>query len=537
MAAVVVEERHVELLRLVLAAELLDLRRQTEDRVARLAHDLLVVHPGKALREVARDGMRAHRPVLGLLLVVLVALREKEVGVGHVLHGLHGRQLFGIVRKRRLVVLDRALVVALGELLRRVLELHLDDVRDLLRRRHGLELRAVVLAQEFGDLVLELAGGRGPVGLRIAEVDVHGVLERAVGGTLAALVLGADEEGLYLLVVALARALLELHLGLGPVLVGHHVAALRDGRLPEKPEASVGVRLLDAGVYLLQLVAVVVHHGLRLLKTSGKELEVRLHRDRAAEVERQVLAPEELVDVLLRGGKVAAARGCALLGRKDQVDVRRLACDVAPDVVVLVAHLRIEHREQRVEGPRGLLLASGGHEDLSVLVAGLARKVHESLRRLRVLGEELVVDLGALVALAAREEVVGELEPGRPVLRARPVRKRGDLLVRLVELAEGEEPADLEREEHRIGLRPLLLRVLDDGLREVGEPRVDERLHVFDLGLERRVRLFDSAVAFRGGILRTDAERPEKGERQHRASENGKSLRTHGEKIILQLSS
>ena len=120
--------------------------------------------------------------------------------------------------------------------------------------------------------------------------------------------------------------------------------------------------------------------------------------------------------------------------------------------------------------------------------------------------EELVVDLHALrlAVRAAAVVVVGHLKPRRPVLHALAVGQRGDLALGLVEPAERQHAAYLDREEPRLRLRPPGLRRGDHRLREIGVAKLDESLHIGDFGFKRLVdfRLFGGGP----GLLRERRE-------------------------------
>ena len=325
----------------------------------------------------------------------------------------------------------------------------------------------------------------------------------------------AEEERLHALVVALG--LLELVLRLVPEQPGEHEAAQRHRRELEQALAPVGVDRDDLLVQLLELAHVLADRLLRLRDAAVEQLDVRLHRDRAPEVDRLVGLPEELVDELLRGGDVALALvPVRLVGRELQVHLGRLARDVAPRARVLIAFAPVDQREKPLVDLRRLAVALVVDEDLAPRVARLLVELADVLRRLRVRLEELGVDLRAVVLAPAEEEVVRDHEPRRPVLRALAVGKRRHLLLRLLELPEREHAADLVREERRLGRRPLLLRRRDDVRREVGVAVLDERRDVVDLVLKGLVLLVAGRLRRVGG---GSAERRERRQSRRRASE------------------
>ena len=471
----------------------------------------------EALGEVALDRVGVEAPALGLR-VLRMGADQPAVGLEDLLDRGDRLLVLRIARQRRQVVGDRLLVQALGHRLVRVAELHLAHLRGLRRRDLGLDLRLVLLDREVLDPLHELLGLGGPGGLGVLDVDVDGVVVRARPVALAVLALGAEHEVLDAVVVALR--LLELGRDLAPVHVGEHVAAQRHRRLAQEPLAAVGVEVLDALVQLGELVHVVVDRRLGPVGAALQELDVGLHRDRAAEVHGPPLLPEELVDELLRALEVARAlaRG-RLVARHAQVHLARLARDVAPGVRVLVAVLAVEELEERLValGRLGELLV--GDQQLAVGVAGLEVEVAQPLRRRGELLEELAVDLGALLLLALLEVVVRDLEARRPVLAAVAVGQRGDLRLGHGEHSQREHAPDLDGEEQRVGLGPLLLRGRDDRLGEVGEPAVDQRLDVADLGLQR---LVDLALVGRGRRLlggrggRRDGGQHERGATEYR---------------------
>ena len=320
--------------------------------------------------------------------------------------------------------------------------------------------------------------------MRVLDEDGDGVVVRAAAAALAVLAALAEHEALDALVVPLG--LLGLLESLLPEHLGEQVAALRHRRLPQEAQAPVGVDLDDAGVDVGELVDVVVDNLLRLGDAALEKLEVRAHRDGAAEVHGAVVAPKEVVERLLgRGEERPAVLGLRLRG-EPEVYLDGLGGDVEPDRVVVVVVL-VEHPgelEVRLGGGLEILVLE---LELPPLEERLAVEGDEALRGLGVVLEELAVDGLALLLLAAPEVVVGDLEARRPVLGALPVGKRRDLLLRLVELVEHEKPADLYGEERGLGLRPLLLGGLDHALGEVGEAAVDKRLDVCDLALQLSV--------------------------------------------------
>ena len=158
-------------------------------------------------------------------------------------------------------------------------------------------------------------------------------------------------------------------------------------------------------------------------------------------------------------------------------------------------------------------------------VARLHVELADFLGRLREDLEELVVDLHAFGLLPAAEVVVGDLKARSPVLRRLAVGERGDLLLGLLELPEREHPANLNGEEPHLGLRPLLLRRLDDRPREIGETVVHQGLNVRNLGLEFGILLRClRRHCGRSGLFREDRRR------QHgRQCQNGSNLKPHDE--------
>ena len=433
VAAVVDQERAVEAVGARELPALLLARRDPEDRVARHRHDLAVADPREALGEVPLDRVRVDSPV-GRLRGLLVRLDEVEVAAHDLLDGVDGLLDLGIAPEHLEVLRDRLLGPVLGHLLGRRAELHLAHLRELVLRDRRLDLRAVVLLRELADLLGHLARVGRPGGLGVEDEDVERVVERAEVVALAGAALLAEQERLDALVVALG--LLVLRLRLLPEHLREHEAAERHRR--ELPQAllAVGVELHDLLVELLELAHVLVDRLLRLRDVAPEELDVRLHRDRAAEVHRTVHLPQQLVDDLLRGVEERPALLDVLLVRRElEVHLRRLARHVAPRVRVVVALLLVDELEEPLVDLDRLREALVADEDLPPGVARLHVELAYLLRGLGERLEELVVYLRALRLLAAEEQVVRDLEPRGPVLRALAVGKRRDLRLGLLELA------------------------------------------------------------------------------------------------------
>ena len=299
---------------------------------------------------------------------------------------------------------------------------------------------------------------------------------------------------------------------------------------------ALGVELDDRLVELLKLGHVFVDRLLGLGDVALQELDVRLHRDGTAEVYGAILLPEELVDDLLGGVEVLiAVLDIGLVGRELQVHLGRLARDVAPSVRVILALLLVDLRKKPGVDLHGLLEALVADEDLAPGVASLHVELADFLGGLGKRLEELVVDLRALGLLAAEEEVVRDLETGRPVLRAVAVGERRDLLLGLFELAQGEHATDLDREELGLGLGPLFLRRLDDGLCEIGIAVLDQRLDIADFELKSRIGLLDGGLGCwrGGGVVGGGDERRDRRHEKCRAPENERYLSEHHDISIL----
>ena len=242
------------------------------------------------------------------------------------------------------------------------------------------------------------------------------------------------------------------------------------------------------------MLHVVVNRRLRTLDIALEKLDVGLHRNRTAEIDRTALLPEKLVDELLRRLKIALALPRRRQVRRElEIHLGRLAGHVAPGVRILIRTVLAvdELEEPLVDLRRGVELLVAD-ENLTPGVARILVKLLELLwQGLRVgeLREELVIDLRALGLLAARKEVVRDLETGRPVLRAIAVRQRGDARFGLVELTQQQHAADLDGEEKRIRFGPALLGRRNHGFGQIREAALDQGLDIGDLRLEGLINL------------------------------------------------
>ena len=273
---------------------------------------------------------------------------------------------------------------------------------------------------------------------------------------------------------------------------------------------------------LAELRHVVVHEGLRLVGMAAQHLDVRLHRNRLAEHEDQLVLPEELVHELLCGDEVPGAllRQLVLriggdLLRKTEQQLHVLHRHHAP--TLLGEGLR-EQVAVHLHGLVELLLA---HADLRPAETALHVEVKQVRAGLRDRLEEFVVDLPALRHHPARVVRVRHREAERPVLALLTLLalQRVDDLLHGLELAEAQVALQLEDLQLRSGIGPFLLGRRDDGLGEVRHVRLDERFDEGDFLRQRGIggrRLKRLPILFlrRGARRQTDAD----GRRRQRAN-------------------
>ena len=240
---------------------------------------------------------------------------------------------------------------------------------------------------------------------------------------------------------------------------------------------------------LRELRHVFVDEPLGLLHVAVEHLDVRLHRDRLAEDDDELVLPEQLVHDLRRLGQVVRAhlRLLGILHLLREADEQRhvLHRHRAPPLLgrARLGDLR-EKARVHLHGLAEVLLV---HADLRPLESGLHVEVQQVGTGLLHGLEELLVDLAALFHLGAGVVGVGHREAQRPVFAALLVLHAVDDLLHVGELAEAQVALDLQHLELGPQLRPLLLRRVDDRLREVRHVRVDERADVLQLLLHRGV--------------------------------------------------
>ncbi len=478
--------------------ELLLLGREPDERIARRGHDQPVLGAAEALGKVGLDGV-AVEPRGRLLLVAFALVSKLNQRTGGVLDRRD--------RLHRLRVAGEVVFVCLGRVARRRRREHLvrgtelrhADALELLGVDVRLHLRAVLLLGECLDLLRQIAGRRRPRRSLVVEEHALRHRERALRHLALAALLRAEEVGLHLFVVALGLGVLLLRRV--PQDLRLQVEALRQRREAHEALLAVWVRLYDLLVEVLELGAVLVDRRGRLVGVAARELEVGEHRDRPAKVNGLVVHVEEALHELARRLVVFVALLLVLrLVHELQVEVGRVAGEVAPLVV-------LETGQQHLVALGRLLELAVAHEQRGVGAARVVVERADVLRRLRIRLEEAVVDLHALLALTTGVEVVGHFEPRGPVLGAGAVWERGDLLLRLGELAVGEERPYVDREEPRLGLGPALLGRLAQRLGEVGVAVVDQLLDVLELVLELGILRRRGALALREEGRRHDRQR------------------------------
>ena len=502
------------------------LRRQADRRVAASRHHHPALRAGEALGEIAFDGV-AVVAVLLLLRLVLLFNRQVKVAGGDVLDGHHRLLDLRILRQHRQIGVDRLAVLLGEELLVRVLELRGTHLPTLLVGNHSLDVRLVKLLSHGLDAVGHIARRRRPRARLVVEEDV----QRHVEGTFRTIALAAvlrprpEHPRLDLLVVALRR-LLRFGLDFVPQHLRLQIEAFGERRLLQKAHLALGIVLDDLVVQLPQLRQILVDERLGPVDVALHLLDMSLHRDSPPEIERLLELPEKLVGDLARRFEVGIALGLVLrvlrLIRQTQIDLDRLAREIAP----LVAAVRQLLQQGLVTLGRQRILPVA-RQELSVGIARLHVELAQIRRRLRIGREELAVDLHALFLLSAAVVVVGDLQARRPVLGRLAVGERGDLLLRLVELAKRQKPADFNGKEPDLGLGPLLLRLFDDWRGDVGIPVVHQGLDIVDLGLKFWIflgRLGSSLSPLRGrSCFFGDDWR----HRHGRQNQNGSNLKTH----------
>ena len=490
-----------------------------KDGVACRGHYDIVAVAGETLGKISLDGVGVIA-ILRLDLGALLVVHRVQIAVYHVLDGVDRLLYLRILGQDVHIVRN-----GLQELLRHVLvlgglELRRPDARDILGSHLGLDLRAVLLFCELAHLLRHLAGERRPG--RHLEACEHrdGEIERALAVALAVLVLLAEHVALDKLVVVLG--LRELLLGLLPKHLRLEVHNLGKRRNLEKTKPALGIGLAYLVVNALQILLELLDDEVGPLYVASQLLKVGLHADRAAE-QNGILALKALLDefvnrlghdaeriVALRLLLICAVFGdahqkVAILGSERQPV---LACQVGQQFAVDLGSLVV-------------VLSLG--EYLTIGVARIDVELLQPLGRLGERSEELVVDLHALLFLVAPEIVVRNLQPGGPVFRALAVGQRGDLLLSLLEAAEGKHATNLNREEPRLGLRPLGLRLGDHRLGYIGIAPGDELFDVGDLELKGLVnlrRLF-FCRSLRSGSLRFLRENRRKRCHRHgRAAQN-----------------
>ena len=483
----VLEVEVVDLLRTGERAQFALLRGEPLQFVARRARPR-VVHAGEPLHQVLLRRV-GRRPVGLLLLRVLRVVPEREVAVGQHRHG--AGNLLGVreLLDERRIGLDGRRAVAGPVDRERILELHAAHLLHLVRRDLDglLEVRLVARENERRDVLVEPPRRARAGRLGVLHVDVDRVVEGAETVALAVLAARAEQHRLDLLLVRLL--LLRLGLRALPQHLREQVAALGHRAHAHVAAAAVRILLQEAGVDLRELRHVFVDEPLGLLHVAVEHLDVRLHRNRLAEDDDELVLPEQLVHDLRRLGQVVRAhlRLLGILHLLREADEQRhvLHRDGAP---ALLGRARLgDLREEARVHLHGLAEVLLVHADLRPLESGLHVEVQQVGAGLLHGLEELLVDLAALFHLGAGVVGVGHREAQRPVFAALLVLHAVDDLLHVGELTEAQVALDLQHLELGPQLRPLLLRRVDDRLREVRHVRVDERADVLQLLLHRGV--------------------------------------------------
>ena len=284
--------------------------------------------------------------------------------------------------------------------------------------------------------------------------------------------------------------LLRLGLRALPEHLRKQVAALGHRARAHVAFLALGILLDEITVDFAQLRHVVVHEGLRLPGVAAQHRDVRLHGDRLAEHEDQLVLPEELVHELLSLREIVGA----LLGLRPLRVGRDVLGETEHELHVLHRHhapalLGKRLREQVAVHPNRLVELLLAHADLRPPEPALHIEVENVRPWLRDRLEELVVDLPALRHHAARVVGVRHREPQRPVLAlvALLALQRIHHLLHRIELAETQVALQLEHFQLGPGVGPLLLRGRDHGLGEVRQVCLHERLDESDFLRQRIV--------------------------------------------------